>query len=78
LFFLICCISEPLEAVHRLVRTVVAPWDSDRYMAPDIEAAVQLLRDNRVWEAALPWFHEDDVATVRASSPASTSASAQQ
>ena len=48
--------AEPLEAVHALVRTVVAPWDEDRFMAPDIEAAVELIRANRLWTAVEPWL----------------------
>jgi histidine ammonia-lyase len=50
--------SAPLEAVHRLVRSVVAPYDHDRFMAPDIEASVNLLRSNKVWDAVLPWLSE--------------------
>jgi hypothetical protein len=36
--------TKPLEAVHAVVRSVVKPWDKDRFMSPDIEAVVQLLR----------------------------------
>jgi histidine ammonia-lyase len=39
------------------VRTVVAPWDEDRFMAPDIEAAVELIRANRLWTAVEPWLN---------------------
>ena len=31
--------TEPLERVHKLVRTVVNKWDQDRFMQPDIQAA---------------------------------------
>jgi histidine ammonia-lyase len=34
--------SAPLQAAHALVRGVAAPWDADRFMAPDMEA-VRLL-----------------------------------
>lgn len=37
-----------LEKVHALLRTVVKPWDQDRFMAPDIEAAWRLVRDGRI------------------------------
>lgn len=32
--------SETVEAAHALLRTQVARWDCDRYVAPDIEARV--------------------------------------
>jgi len=31
--------SDPLEALHATVRTVVEPWHRDRFMAPDLAAA---------------------------------------
>jgi hypothetical protein len=37
--------------VWRLVRTVVPQWDADRFMAPDIEKAAQLVREGAVWDA---------------------------
>jgi histidine ammonia-lyase len=43
--------TAPLEEVYRLVRSVVPAWNQDRIMAPDIEAAVQLIRDDKVWKA---------------------------
>lgn len=45
--------SEPLEAVYRLVRRHVEPWNKDRYMSPDIEAAVKLIQNNEIWTAAI-------------------------
>jgi histidine ammonia-lyase len=39
----------PLEEVYRTVRAVVRPWDKDRYMAPDIEAVTNLLKDGKIW-----------------------------
>lgn len=39
----------PLEEVYRTVRAVVRPWDKDRYMAPDIEAATALLKEGKIW-----------------------------
>ncbi|XP_004348121.2 histidine ammonia-lyase [Capsaspora owczarzaki ATCC 30864] len=44
--------TAPLEAVHQLVRQHVKPFDEDRFMSPDIEAVVKLIRENKVWEAA--------------------------
>ncbi|WP_372619815.1 histidine ammonia-lyase [Falsiroseomonas sp.] len=35
--------SAPLEAAHAALRELVAPWDQDRAMAPDIEAAKRLV-----------------------------------
>uniref|UniRef100_A0A3P8ZKD2 Histidine ammonia-lyase n=1 Tax=Esox lucius TaxID=8010 RepID=A0A3P8ZKD2_ESOLU len=39
--------TTPLEKVHELVRSVVRPWDCDRQMSPDIEAAHMLLREGK-------------------------------
>lgn len=51
--------TRPLEAVYKLVRSVVPKWESDRFMAPDIEAAAKLLREGKVWETVLPWIPEE-------------------
>lgn len=48
--------TEPLEAVHRLVRSVVKPYNYDRYMKPDIEAAVKLLQEQKVWDVVEPYM----------------------
>ncbi|NKC33326.1 histidine ammonia-lyase [Falsiroseomonas selenitidurans] len=37
--------SPPLEAARALVRGVAAPWDADRFMAPDMEAVRRLVQD---------------------------------
>ncbi|KAJ8381519.1 hypothetical protein SKAU_G00022970 [Synaphobranchus kaupii] len=39
--------TPPLEEVHQLMRSVVRPWDCDRFMSPDIEAAHKLLREEK-------------------------------
>jgi histidine ammonia-lyase len=39
--------SPPIEAAHATVREVAAPWDADRAMAPDIEAAKRLVEKGR-------------------------------
>jgi histidine ammonia-lyase len=44
--------SPPLERVRELVRSVVPHLDDDRHMAPDIEAAIQLVRSGAVIAAA--------------------------
>uniref|UniRef100_A0A7I4Y2V0 Histidine ammonia-lyase n=1 Tax=Haemonchus contortus TaxID=6289 RepID=A0A7I4Y2V0_HAECO len=46
--------TAPLNKVYQLVRTVCAPLTEDRFMQPEIEAIVQLLRDNKVWECVQP------------------------
>jgi histidine ammonia-lyase len=44
--------SLPLEAVHALVRTRVAPWDADRSPAGDIEQLASLVASGAVADAA--------------------------
>lgn len=39
--------SASIEAAHALLREVVPPWDADRAMAPDIEAAKRLVERGR-------------------------------
>jgi histidine ammonia-lyase len=46
--------SPPLERVRHAVRGVVPHLDDDRHLAPDIEAAIQLVRSGAVIEAAGP------------------------
>ncbi|KAJ8006991.1 hypothetical protein DPEC_G00112940 [Dallia pectoralis] len=50
--------TDPLEKVHELVRSVVGPWDRDRQMSPDIEAAHLLLREGKVWEVVRPYMDQ--------------------
>jgi len=40
--------SDRLEALHGAVRRVVAPWDEDREMAPDLAAADRLLAGGEI------------------------------
>ena len=35
--------------VYQFVRC--RPWDQDRFMAPDIEAVKELLREGKIWHA---------------------------
>lgn len=44
--------SVPLEAVHALLRRHVAAYDQDRFLAPEIEAAAELLRRGELLAAA--------------------------
>lgn len=46
--------SPPLERVRRAVREVVPHLDDDRHLAPDIQAAIKLVRTGAVVEAAGP------------------------
>ncbi|KAJ7385626.1 hypothetical protein OS493_015214 [Desmophyllum pertusum] len=48
--------TEPLEAVHTLVRKAVKYWDKDRYMAADIEAAIKIVKEGKVWDVASPFM----------------------
>ena len=37
--------SVALEAAHALIRTVAAPWERDRYFAPDIAGVTAMVLD---------------------------------
>ncbi|XP_076158889.1 histidine ammonia-lyase-like [Alosa pseudoharengus] len=50
--------TPPLEEVRKLVRSVVRPWDKDRVMSPDIEAAHKLLLEEKVWAAVRPYMEK--------------------
>jgi len=43
--------TQPLEEVYKVVRSVVSPWDKDRYMSPDIQSAGKLLKEEKIWHA---------------------------
>ncbi|KAF0719474.1 Aste57867_1010 [Aphanomyces stellatus] len=49
--------SAALEAVYNLVRTKVAPLDKDRYIAPDIEAIVEMVRSGAILQAVAPFLN---------------------
>ena len=55
--------SKPLVKAHQLLREKVAFYDKDRYLAPDIEAAKQLVLTaalNEHWsELRADWFLQD-------------------
>jgi histidine ammonia-lyase len=46
--------SDVLEAVRARIRSLVPKLEEDRYFAPDIEAAISLLRDGDFIQATLP------------------------
>jgi histidine ammonia-lyase len=46
--------SAPLEAARTLLRSHVAPYDEDRFMAPDQEQATALVRSGALIEAVAP------------------------
>eukprot|EP01103_Thecamoeba_quadrilineata_P012731 TRINITY_DN3356_c0_g1_i1.p1 TRINITY_DN3356_c0_g1~~TRINITY_DN3356_c0_g1_i1.p1 ORF type:complete len:521 (+),score=62.80 TRINITY_DN3356_c0_g1_i1:90-1652(+) len=43
--------TPPLESVHSLVRTLIPPWECDRYMKPDIDAITAAVRNGDVIRA---------------------------
>ena len=48
--------TKPLMELHALVRSVVPHYDRDRYMKPDIDAAKELFRQQRLWEILRPYW----------------------
>lgn len=69
--------TTPLEEVYKLVRSVCEPLERDRFMAPDIEAVAQLLRDDSVWKAVKNHVEDyaisDDLGDVQPNSPTTSS-----
>ncbi|KAL3853396.1 hypothetical protein ACJMK2_016939 [Sinanodonta woodiana] len=64
--------TAPLEAVYHVVRKVVAPWNKDRFMAPDIEAATKLLQHEEVWKVVKPFidkYHSKQIIETPVMSP---------
>ncbi len=45
------------------------PWDKDRYMAADIQAATSLLQSGRVWEVVEPYVSKYQAEIVHPPSP---------
>ena len=50
--------TAPLEAVCTLLRKRVAPWEQDRQMSVDLEAAAELVRSGKVLDAVSPFINE--------------------
>ncbi|EEY63385.1 histidine ammonia-lyase [Phytophthora infestans T30-4] len=48
--------TEALEAVHGLVRTRVARFDKDRFMKPDIDAVLDLVRSGAICDVVAPFL----------------------
>ncbi|ULT81120.1 hypothetical protein L3Y34_011180 [Caenorhabditis briggsae] len=46
--------TAPLHKVYTLVRSVAPPLNEDRYMKPEIDAVVEMIRENKIWETVLP------------------------
>ena len=58
-----------LEAVHALVRAHVPALDRDRIMAPDVAAALRLVRGRAVWAAAEPFVAGSGMGSTGAGVP---------
>lgn len=64
--------TTPLEEVIRVVRSVASPLEKDRFMAPDIDAVTEVLRDNKVWHAVrhhIEHYHSVQDVETRVFSP---------
>ena len=64
--------TQPLEEVCKVVRSVVAPWDKDRYMSPDIQSATKILKEEKVWNAVklhMEQYHSRQDIETRVFSP---------
>merc|ERR1712130_811988 len=42
--------TKPLEHVYKTVREVVKRLDKDRFMKPDMEACLKLIKTNKIWD----------------------------
>ncbi len=49
--------TAPLEEVVRVVREQVPAWTKDRFMAADIEKAVAMLREGKIWYQCYKTFY---------------------
>ncbi|KYB26333.1 histidine ammonia-lyase isoform X2 [Tribolium castaneum] len=68
--------TTPLEEVYATVRSVVQPWDKDRFMAPDIEAVKKLLVENKIWNTVqhyMMFYHAPQEQETRVFSPTASS-----
>lgn len=50
--------TAPLNEVYKAVREKVKPWDKDRVMNTDIEAALELVRSGALVKAVSPWLNK--------------------
>ncbi|CAJ0587069.1 unnamed protein product, partial [Mesorhabditis spiculigera] len=46
--------TAPLNKVYQMVRTVSPPLIDDRFMQPEIERVIEMVRENKVWECVAP------------------------
>ncbi|GFQ97828.1 histidine ammonia-lyase [Trichonephila clavata] len=68
--------TQPLEAVYAVVRSAVKPLEKDRFMAPDIDAVTELLKDEKIWNAVQPHierYKAEQGVETRPSSPTTSS-----
>lgn len=66
----------PLEEVYKTVRARVRPWDKDRFMAPDIDAATQLLQEDKIWNSVKGYIEAlGDFLDLESRAPSPTSVS---
>ncbi|XP_069954282.1 histidine ammonia-lyase-like [Cherax quadricarinatus] len=64
--------TTPLEEVIKVVRSVVRPYDKDRFLAPDIDTITELLKDNKIWLAVrhhIEHYHSVQHVETRVFSP---------
>ena len=51
--------TDPLEAVHQLVRSKVEPYHKDRSFTEDIEIVQKMIKNNDIWEAVNEYLEID-------------------
>ena len=64
--------TQPLEEVYKVVRSLVSPWNKDRYMSPDIQSVAKLLKEEKVWNAVkmhMEAYHAKQDVETRVFSP---------
>lgn len=67
--------TTPLEDVIRVVRSVASAYDTDRFIAPDIDAVTELLKANKVWMAVrhhIQHYHTVQAVETRVFSPSAS------
>ncbi|KAE9549474.1 hypothetical protein FO519_007314 [Halicephalobus sp. NKZ332] len=48
--------TSTLQKVYDLVRTVFKPLEEDRFMQPEIQSVIQLVRENKIWTTVEPFL----------------------
>jgi histidine ammonia-lyase len=56
--------TDALEAVHALVRSKVPPLVKDRFMTPDIEAVLELVRSGEIYATVKPFLENMHVSRL--------------